>query len=499
MAVGMDYYDGFRTFSWLAKIIGLPIDQVNFLITQFTALILAGVLRSSLSYKVVSPATRHAFGLTIGLALGYFCFGRQAVHLLVLPTLCYIVMRTQNPRYMQKAVLAVALLYLSITHLYRQLYDYGSYTLDITGPLMVITQKVTSLAYSLHDGLIRSKEELTPIQRQEAIYKMPTTMEYFSYVFHFQALMAGPVIYYRDYMNFIHGQHIKSTKSLADHYDENAEQVEEVVSEPSPSKVVVKKVIASLACAALFVYFIPSFSIQRIKDEDFLKNTSIFYKIWYIYVATLMVRFKYYHAWIFAEAICNNSGLGFNGYNKNNEPLWDKFANVDVLKFEVSLNMRESIAYWNMGTNRWLRSMVYDRVKKQKMIFTYALSALWHGFYPGYYLTFANGAFFTLAARSIRRHVRPYFLRSRNLMLFYDLLTFLTTRIVMAYITFSFVLLEFLPSIRLYLYMYLLPHLLGLAAIIFVRYIPRLPEPKTFEKESPESQNVRNGNAHKTM
>lgn len=45
--------------------------------------------------------------------------------------------------------------YLSCIHLHRQYYDYGSYTLDITGPLMIITQKVTSLAFSIHDGFTR--------------------------------------------------------------------------------------------------------------------------------------------------------------------------------------------------------------------------------------------------------------------------------------------------------------------------------------------------------
>lgn len=44
--------------------------------TQFTALILAGLLRSSLSPIAATPAARHVYGLIIGLALGYFCFGR---------------------------------------------------------------------------------------------------------------------------------------------------------------------------------------------------------------------------------------------------------------------------------------------------------------------------------------------------------------------------------------------------------------------------------------
>jgi hypothetical protein len=45
--------------------------------------------------------------------------------------------------------------------------------------------------------------------------------------------------------------------------------------------------------------------------------------------------------------------------------------------------------------------VVYDRVKKNKTNLTYALSAIWHGFYPGYYLTFANGALITFASRSV--------------------------------------------------------------------------------------------------
>lgn len=67
--------------------------------------------------------------------------------------------------------------------------------------------------------------------------------------------------------------------------------------------------------------------------------------------------------------------------------------------------MRDSINSWNMGTNRWLRSIIYDRLKKQRMVFTYALSALWHGFYPGYYFTFANGAYFTFVSRIVSTYV----------------------------------------------------------------------------------------------
>ncbi|XP_076620237.1 lysophospholipid acyltransferase 6 [Colletes latitarsis] len=494
-----DYYDGSRIFSWLADSIDLPIDQVNFLLAQFTALAMAGFLRTFLKPSVVSATTRHVFGLVMGVALGYFCFGKQTIHLALLPGLCYIVMRTQNPRNLQRVVLTTAMVYLSCVHYHRQIYSYGSYTLDITGPLMVITQKVTSLAYSIHDGLIRREEELTPSQLKQAVKKMPSTLEYFSYVFHFQALMAGPVILYRDYIDFIQGHHLSGRKPLTG-CDKNSSHYDEIILEPSPIPVVVKKTITSLFFAALLVTLMPRYPIQRVKDEDFLANTTILQKFGYLMVATTLVRCKYYHAWIFVDAICNNSGLGFNGYKENGEPKWDLYSNVDVISFETSQNLKESIESWNKGTNQWLRSIMYDRTKSNKLMYTYALSALWHGFYPGYYLTFANGAFFTVVSRINRRKIRPYFLGSKSKKFLYDVISFIATRFLMAYITFSFVLLEFVPSIQMYLYLRMIPHLVGLAILVIAPRLPKIPaSTKVAEKESNSSQELINGTARKTM
>jgi len=40
----------------------------------------------------------------------------------------------------------------SAAHVYRMTNDYGGWTLDFTGPLMILVQKVTLVAYALHDG-----------------------------------------------------------------------------------------------------------------------------------------------------------------------------------------------------------------------------------------------------------------------------------------------------------------------------------------------------------
>lgn len=60
------------------------------------------------------------------------------------------------------------------------------------------------------------------------------------------------------------------------------------------------------------------------------------YKYWYLMIATMLIRFKYYHAWIFSDAICNNSGMGFNGVDEKGRRHWDLVTNVNPYKFEVS-------------------------------------------------------------------------------------------------------------------------------------------------------------------
>lgn len=68
----------------------------------------------------------------------------------------------------------------------------------------------------------------------------------------------------------------------------------------------------------------------------------------------------------------------------------------------MGTNFRDCINNWNVGTNRWLRLVVYERTpKKYGTLATFTLSALWHGFYPGYYITFATGALIVMAARFV--------------------------------------------------------------------------------------------------
>lgn len=99
----------------------------------------------------------------------------------------------------------------------RLIYNYGAYNLDITGPLMVMVQRVSGLAFSIHDGLACDKDKLTPYRKKYITLKKPTVIEYYGYLFQFQSILAGPNILFKDYVQFIDGSNFK-TEDKVIHY-----------------------------------------------------------------------------------------------------------------------------------------------------------------------------------------------------------------------------------------------------------------------------------------
>ena len=92
---------------------------------------------------------------------------------------------------------------------------------------------------------------------------------------------------------------------------------------------------------------------------------------------------------------------------------------------------------------------------------TFGTSAFWHGFYPGYYLTFILGAFLQTIAKNFRRHIRPFFLtpdgkNGTQYKIYYDVVCWFVTQTAFSFATAPFVILGFSDSItawaRVYFY-----------------------------------------------
>ena len=156
-----------------------------------------------------------------------------------------------------------------------------------------------------------------------------------------------------------------------------------------------------------FLKFSGWYNAELVLSDKYL-HYGFLRRVWHLEMLGFVTRMKYYGVWYLTEGACILSGMGYNGVDPaTGRVLWNRLQNVNPWGIESAQNSRAYLENWNMNTNRWLRNYVYLRVtpKGKKPGFraslaTFATSAFWHGFYPGYYLSFVLGAFLQTIAKS---------------------------------------------------------------------------------------------------
>ncbi|KAI0215989.1 Lysophospholipid acyltransferase 1 [Lamellibrachia satsuma] len=246
----------------------------------------------------------------------------------------------------------------------------------------------------------------------------------------------------------------------------------------TPTSVVLHKLLECVICGFFTVVVLPKFPITHLKDSEF-KQAHFLYRMFYVILCTSVTRQRYYLAWKLAEAGNISSGFGFNGYSISGHSKWDLLDNAHVMKVEFANNLKVLLDHWNIRTSHWLRYVVYERVHSTLAVFVF--SAFWHGFYGGYYISFMTAALFISAGRHVRRNIRPFFQQGASLSMLYDIITVIGTQIMLAYLTFPFVLLEFWLSVEILWGMYFWLHVTTVGIVILFTFI-KLQPPKTDER-----------------
>lgn len=171
------------------------------------------------------------------------------------------------------------------------------------------------------------------------------------------------------------------------------------------------KAVTGLIWIFLFLKFNGWYNTQLVLGQRYLQY-SFLRRVWILEMLGVSSRMKYYGVWSLTEGACIMSGLGYKGVNsKTGQVEWNRLQNVNPLGVELAQNSRAYLENWNMNTNHWLRNYMYLRVtpKGKKPGFraslaTFTTSAFWHGFYPGYYLSFVLAAFLQTIAKSKLSH-----------------------------------------------------------------------------------------------
>jgi len=93
----------------------------------------------------------------------------------------------------------------------------------------------------------------------------------------------------------------------------------------------------------------------------FLVETTILYKVAYLWAAVFFHRQKYYLGWFLSEAGCIASGLAFSGVQRGSNSQiqslqWDRVRNANYIAIETAMSFPTITNNWNILTNNWLKN-----------------------------------------------------------------------------------------------------------------------------------------------
>ncbi|EWC45084.1 hypothetical protein DRE_06223 [Drechslerella stenobrocha 248] len=360
--------------------------------------------------------------------------------------------------------------HMSVSHIIRQKRADDS-VVDITGVQMVLVMKLTAFCWNVWDGQFPNSE-LTPFQQDRAIRQMPSLLDYAGYVLFFPSIMVGPAFDFNEYKKWL-----DTTMFDVEIYDKKG-AVRKKRRIPRSGRMATRTAAIGLIWIALYVKASSMFTVEFALGDEFM-NFGILRRIWYLYWLLFAARFKYYGIWSLTEGACILAGLGYNGLDENKRIKWDRVRNVDPWELETAQNSRSLLDAWNKNTNKWLKNYIYLRVtpKGKKPGFrssmaTFVTSAFWHGFYPGYYLSFVTASFVQTVAKFSRRFVRPFFLtpdgtQPTKYKKYYDIFSVIASQATLAYMAAPFIVLGFNDSITLWSRVWFYAHV-GIAVMYIV-------------------------------
>jgi lysophospholipid acyltransferase len=122
-------------------------------------------------------------------------------------------------------------------------------------------------------------------------------------------------------------------------------------------------------------------------------------------------RFLYYSTWSVADGSIIASGLGYAGQDKKTgEERFNQIYNINIFEIEFGLSPQIMMQHWNHQIHLWLKHYVYNRTlipgKKPGLrnnMATFIISAIWHGFYPFYYVMFFFSAILGELSKDVYR------------------------------------------------------------------------------------------------
>jgi D-alanyl-lipoteichoic acid acyltransferase DltB (MBOAT superfamily) len=463
--------DGSIQKSFLSEVTSsIPNDQLRALISLHLMLPSCWLI-----HIFKNPTLKMAYCLIMGLLFQYYLYGSSTLHVITAAFVNLAIIKYCPQTYLKKVTFIYNFGHNSFIHLYRLLFAYNDWSIEISTIFMMTIWKFIGFTYAYHDGLNHSKGLTISEEQKKFMVENFSTFEYFSYVFFLPTSLCGPFFEFNDFIAFIkkEGDYAKLPSTIW------------------PS---LKRISTGLAYYLIFNTFKDYADPDKIIDS---KNEYTFGQKAFFYFMCVVHELKYIGGFCLAEAGVVASGISFTTYQnpkskKPHDP-WSRVKTVSIYDLQMIYKPSEFFHHWNISVHVFLKRYIYVRLlpsnpsyddKQFASSATFFISAIWHGFHPTYFVVFLHFYLFTLAETQLNSFLKKFEI-SENI--YFYLLPVVRLVIVLIFVPYHCIMFICLDFSKLMSVMKTLKFGLTLGVVFFILLMMTLnkliKKPKMIEKQ----------------
>ena len=377
----------------LSKVIKAPANQISLILTM-----LCVIPFCFLNYLIHGKRARLLYSFILGFLFQYSIYKLNTIHILVSGIFTFLFIKYFGRKYSAFYVFVGSLLYLSYLHIERMFRTDKSWKVDDpTTIYMMSICKFSSLAFSYEDGMKKDEEMKNRHHREYRVYEKPSLLEVLSFIYFYPTAIIGPSIEFKDFINFM---------TETDCYSKLGENIFYILTQGT------LYFIGSFICMAFYAILAVKLPVAKVVEEDFGQH-NLLYVLAYIYFCIPGVRARYYSGWLLSYSTVIYTGIAYT--EKKDEKSGQIIKTVEkgsygsIVTCEWAINPKQSMIDWNQTIHLWLKYNVYTRtinINRKPFkdnwalasFLTFISSAVWHGFYLTYYLTFVLLFFYQSSA-----------------------------------------------------------------------------------------------------
>ena len=377
----------------LSKVIKAPANQISLILTM-----LCVIPFCFLNYLIHGKRARLLYSFILGFFFQYSIYKLNTIHILVSGIFTFLFIKYFGRKYSAFYVFVGSLLYLSYLHIERMFRTDKSWKVDDpTTIYMMSICKFSSLAFSYEDGMKKDEEMKNRHHREYRVYERPSLLEVLSFIYFYPTAIIGPSIEFKDFINFM---------TETDCYSKLGENIFYILTQGT------LYFIGSFICMAFYAILAVKLPVAKVVEEDFGQH-NLLYVLAYIYFCIPGVRARYYSGWLLSYSTVIYAGIAYT--EKKDEKSGQIIKSVEkgsygsIVTCEWAINPKQSMIDWNQTIHLWLKYNVYTRtinINRKPFknnwalasFLTFISSAVWHGFYLTYYLTFVLLFFYQSSA-----------------------------------------------------------------------------------------------------